>query len=225
MRIEKIEAIIKPFRLGEVMEALTAIGILGMTVSDVKGFGRQKGRTELYRGREYTVDFLPKIKVEIVIPEALADKVAGVIAGAVVGAESRTRGRCCQTASDDGDRTLPTRFHRAPLVREGAVADDEEDLAVGRSVLPEANADQAGEGPCRRSERVERRLIEDRDRDHLEIRERGRQAWQERRIGLVRSRRRNERRLLDLRRGDLRPDDLQLRRIRSGPAAVDDRVG
>jgi nitrogen regulatory protein P-II 1 len=82
MRIEKIEAIIEPFRLGEVMEALTAIGILGMTVSDVKGFGRQKGRTELYRGREYAVDFLPKIKVEIVIPEALADKVAGVIAGA-----------------------------------------------------------------------------------------------------------------------------------------------
>jgi nitrogen regulatory protein P-II 1 len=82
MRIEKIEAIIKPFRLGEVMEALTGIGILGMTVSDVRGFGRQKGRTELYRGREYTVDFLPKIKVEIVIPEALVDKVAGVIAGA-----------------------------------------------------------------------------------------------------------------------------------------------
>jgi nitrogen regulatory protein P-II 1 len=82
MRIEKIEAIIKPFRLGEVMEALTGIGVLGMTVSDVRGFGRQKGRTELYRGREYTVDFLPKIKVEIVIPEGLVDKVAGVIAGA-----------------------------------------------------------------------------------------------------------------------------------------------
>jgi nitrogen regulatory protein P-II 1 len=82
MRIEKIEAIIKPSRLGEVKEALTGIGVLGMTVSDVRGFGRQKGRTELYRGREYTLDFLPKIKVEIVIPEALVDKVAGVIAGA-----------------------------------------------------------------------------------------------------------------------------------------------
>jgi nitrogen regulatory protein P-II 1 len=82
VRIEKIEAIIKPFRLGEVMEALCGIGVLGMTVSDVRGFGRQKGRTELYRGREYTVDFLPKIKLEIVVPEALVDKVAGVIAGA-----------------------------------------------------------------------------------------------------------------------------------------------
>jgi nitrogen regulatory protein P-II 1 len=81
VRIEKIEAIIKPFRLGEVMEALCGIGVLGMTVSDVRGFGRQKGRTELYRGREYTVDFLPKIKLEIVVPEALVDKVAGVIAG------------------------------------------------------------------------------------------------------------------------------------------------
>jgi nitrogen regulatory protein P-II 1 len=82
MRIEKIEAIIKPFRLGEVQEALTGIGVLGMTVSDVRGFGRQKGRAELYRGREYMVDFLPKIKVEIVISEALVEKVTGVIAGA-----------------------------------------------------------------------------------------------------------------------------------------------
>ena len=68
--MKKIEAIIKPFKLNEVKEALHEIGLLGMTVSEVKGFGRQKGHTEIYRGSEYTVDFLPKIKVEIVLPDA-----------------------------------------------------------------------------------------------------------------------------------------------------------
>jgi nitrogen regulatory protein PII len=67
--MKKIEAIIKPFKLTEVKEALQEIGIQGMTVSEVKGFGRQKGHTEIYRGSEYTVDFLPKIKIEIVIPD------------------------------------------------------------------------------------------------------------------------------------------------------------
>lgn len=66
--MKKIEAIIKPFKLEEVKEALTAIGIEGMTVSEVKGFGRQKGHTEIYRGSEYTVDFLPKVKLEIAVP-------------------------------------------------------------------------------------------------------------------------------------------------------------
>ena len=68
--MKKIEAIIKPFKLEEVKDALSEIGIEGMTVSEVKGFGRQKGHTEIYRGSEYTVDFLPKIKIEAVVPDA-----------------------------------------------------------------------------------------------------------------------------------------------------------
>ena len=67
--MRKIEAIIKPFKLDDVREALSEIGITGMTTTEVKGFGRQKGHTELYRGAEYVVDFLPKVKIEIVIPE------------------------------------------------------------------------------------------------------------------------------------------------------------
>ena len=67
--MKKIEAIIKPFKLNDVKEALNGIGILGMTVMEVKGFGRQKGHTEIYRGSEYTVDFLPKIKIETVLPD------------------------------------------------------------------------------------------------------------------------------------------------------------
>jgi nitrogen regulatory protein PII len=67
--MKKIEAIIKPFKLEDVKEALAAMGVEGMTVSEVKGFGRQKGHTEIYRGSEYTVDFLPKIKIEIVLPD------------------------------------------------------------------------------------------------------------------------------------------------------------
>ena len=67
--MKKIEAIIKPFKLNEVKDALHELGLLGMTVSEVKGFGRQKGHTEIYRGSEYTVDFLPKIKIEIILPD------------------------------------------------------------------------------------------------------------------------------------------------------------
>jgi len=77
--MKKIEAIIKPFKLDEVKTALTDLHIEGMTVSEVKGFGRQKGHTEIYRGSEYTVDFLPKIKIEIVLPDALADQAVAVI--------------------------------------------------------------------------------------------------------------------------------------------------
>ncbi len=77
--MKKIEAIIKPFKLDEVKEALNEIGIKGITVSEVKGFGRQKGHTELYRGTEYVVDFLPKIKLEIVVKEDLAPKVVETI--------------------------------------------------------------------------------------------------------------------------------------------------
>lgn len=68
--MKKIEAIIKPFKLEDVKEALSSLGVEGMTVSEVKGFGRQKGHTEIYRGSEYTVDFLPKIKIEVVLPDA-----------------------------------------------------------------------------------------------------------------------------------------------------------
>lgn len=72
--MKKIEAIIKPFKLEEVKDALADLGIEGMTVSEVKGFGRQKGHTEIYRGSEYTVDFLPKIKIEVVLGEDLVEK-------------------------------------------------------------------------------------------------------------------------------------------------------
>ena len=80
--MKKVEAIIKPFKLDEVKEALHEIGIQGLTVTEVKGFGRQKGHTELYRGAEYVVDFLPKIKLEIVVADDVADKVVDAIVGA-----------------------------------------------------------------------------------------------------------------------------------------------
>jgi nitrogen regulatory protein P-II 1 len=80
--MKKVEAIIKPFKLDEVKEALNQIGIQGITVSEVKGFGRQKGHTELYRGAEYVVDFLPKIKVELVVTDEMAPKVIDAIQGA-----------------------------------------------------------------------------------------------------------------------------------------------
>lgn len=80
--MKKIEAIIKPFKLDEVKEALNEIGIKGITVSEVKGFGRQKGHTELYRGTEYVVDFLPKIKMEIVVKEEMVAKVVETIVAA-----------------------------------------------------------------------------------------------------------------------------------------------
>jgi len=77
--MKKVEAIIKPFKLDEVKEALQDVGIQGLTVSEVKGFGRQKGHTELYRGAEYVVDFLPKIKLEIIVADADAAKVVEAI--------------------------------------------------------------------------------------------------------------------------------------------------
>jgi nitrogen regulatory protein P-II 1 len=80
--MQKVEAIIKPFKLDEVKEALNAIGVQGITVSEVKGFGRQKGHTELYRGAEYVVDFLPKIKLEVVAPDDLIPKVVSAIQAA-----------------------------------------------------------------------------------------------------------------------------------------------
>ena len=80
--MKKIEAIIKPFKLEEVKDALAEIGVEGMTVTEVKGFGRQKGHTEIYRGSEYTVDFLPKVKIEIVTSDEVTDKAVAAIVGA-----------------------------------------------------------------------------------------------------------------------------------------------
>jgi len=77
--MKKIEAVIKPFKLDEVKDALNEIGIQGMTITEVKGYGRQKGHTELYRGAEYVIDFLPKVKIEMTVPDQLAGEVIGVI--------------------------------------------------------------------------------------------------------------------------------------------------
>jgi nitrogen regulatory protein PII len=77
--MKKIEAIIKPFKLEEVKDALTELGVYGMTVSEVRGFGRQKGHKEAYRGTEYTIEFVPKTKIEVVVSDALADKVIETI--------------------------------------------------------------------------------------------------------------------------------------------------
>lgn len=110
--MKKIEAIIKPFKLDEVKEALSSVGIEGMTISEVKGFGRQKGHTEIYRGSEYTVDFLPKIKIELVLPESeTAQAVDAIIKAAKTGkigdgkifvtsVESATRIRTGETGED-----------------------------------------------------------------------------------------------------------------------------
>jgi nitrogen regulatory protein PII len=85
-RMKKIEAIVKPFKLEEVKDALYDLGIEGMTISEVKGFGRQKGHTEIYRGSEYTVDFLPKIKIEIVVSDSIVDSaVAAIVKAAKTG--------------------------------------------------------------------------------------------------------------------------------------------
>jgi nitrogen regulatory protein P-II 1 len=80
--MKKIEAIIKPFKLEEVKDALREAGVEGLTVTEVKGFGRQKGHTEIYRGAEYTVDFLPKIKLDVVVTDELVEKVVAAILGA-----------------------------------------------------------------------------------------------------------------------------------------------
>ncbi len=72
--MKKVEAVVKPFKLDEVREALSELGVTGLTVTEVKGFGRQKGHTELYRGAEYVVDFLPKVKVEVVLPDDLVER-------------------------------------------------------------------------------------------------------------------------------------------------------
>jgi nitrogen regulatory protein P-II 1 len=110
--MKKIEAIIKPFKLDEVKEALHDVGVSGITVTEAKGFGRQKGHTELYRGAEYVVDFLPKVKLEVVVDDAMAPRVVEAIAAAaqtgrigdgkifVMPVESALRIRTGETDSD-----------------------------------------------------------------------------------------------------------------------------
>jgi len=110
--MKRIDAIIKPFKLEDVKEVLTELGIVGMTVTEVKGFGRQKGHTEIYRGSEYTVDFLPKLKLELVVPDDLAAQAVAAITGAaatgqigdgkifVSTVESATRIRTGETGED-----------------------------------------------------------------------------------------------------------------------------
>ena len=82
MKLKKLEAIIKPFKLAEVREALTDLGIEGMTVTEVKGFGRQKGHTEIYRGNEYSVDFVPKIKIEVVLIDSMVENTIAAVVNA-----------------------------------------------------------------------------------------------------------------------------------------------
>ena len=79
MKLKKLEAIIKPFKLAEVKEALSDLGIEGMTVTEVKGFGRQKGHTEIYRGSEYTVDFVPKVKIEVVLIDSMVENTISAV--------------------------------------------------------------------------------------------------------------------------------------------------
>jgi nitrogen regulatory protein P-II 1 len=95
--MKKIEAIIKPFKMEDVKEALTEIGVEGMTVSEVKGFGRQKGHTEIYRGSEYTVDFLPKVKFEIVVSDDRVQRaVDAIVQSAKTGRSATARFSCSQ---------------------------------------------------------------------------------------------------------------------------------
>ena len=102
--MKKIEAVIKPFKLDDVKEALNELGVVGMTVTEVRGFGRQKGHTELYRGSEYTIDFLPKVKVEVVVADSVADKVVvGDLQSRPGPAPSATaRSSCCRSARPSG---------------------------------------------------------------------------------------------------------------------------
>jgi nitrogen regulatory protein P-II 1 len=84
--MKKIEAVIKPFKLDDVRESLSEVGVTGLTVTEVKGFGRQKGHTELYRGAEYVIDFLPKVKIELIVPDGQVDRcVEGIVAAARTG--------------------------------------------------------------------------------------------------------------------------------------------
>jgi len=110
--MKKIEAIIKPFKLDDVREALSGIGITGMTATEVKGFGRQKGHTELYRGAEYVVDFLPKVKIEIVVSDAQADSCIETIMDAA------------RTGKIGDGKIFVTRIDRVVRIRTGDLDDE-----------------------------------------------------------------------------------------------------
>ena len=112
--MKKVEAIIKPFKLDEVKEALSSIGVQGLTVSEVKGFGRQKGHTELYRGAEYVVDFLPKVKLEIIVADESATQVVETIERAARTGTNR-RWQDLRNA-DGGGRSYPDRRARSQCV-------------------------------------------------------------------------------------------------------------
>jgi nitrogen regulatory protein P-II 1 len=109
--MKKIEAIIKPFKLDEAKEALSAVGAQGITVSEVKGFGRQKGHTELYRGAEYVVDFLPKIKLEIVVSDDMVEKVTGCLQEA------------CRTGRIGDGKIFVMPIEKAVRIRTGEIGD------------------------------------------------------------------------------------------------------
>jgi nitrogen regulatory protein P-II 1 len=110
--VKKIEAIIKPFKLDEVKEALHEIGVSGITVTEAKGFGRQKGHTELYRGAEYVVDFLPKVKLEVVVSDDQAERVVEAIAAAA------------QTGRIGDGKIFVTAIESALRIRTGETNDD-----------------------------------------------------------------------------------------------------
>jgi nitrogen regulatory protein P-II 1 len=110
--MKKIEAIVKPFKLDEVKEALQDVGLQGITVTEAKGFGRQKGHTELYRGAEYVVDFLPKVKVEVVVPDHLADKAIEAIRNAA------------QTGRIGDGKIFVTNIEQAIRIRTGESGDE-----------------------------------------------------------------------------------------------------
>ncbi len=110
--MKKIEAIIKPFKLDEVKEALHEVGVSGITVTEAKGFGRQKGHTELYRGAEYVVDFLPKVKIEIVLEDALVDRAVEAIQAAA------------KTGQIGDGKIFVTDIHHAVRIRTGETDSD-----------------------------------------------------------------------------------------------------
>ncbi len=105
--MKKIEAIVKPFKLDEVREALVAVGVSGMTVSEVKGFGRQKGHKETYRGAEYKIEFVPKVKIELVIPDSNESKVVGALVAAA------------KTGSIGDGKIFVTQLNEAVRIRTG----------------------------------------------------------------------------------------------------------
>ena len=112
MIMKKVEAIIKPFKLDEVKDKLNELGVKGITVTEVKGFGRQKGHTELYRGAEYVVDFLPKIKMEIVLADSLAEDVVSAIA------------KAAQTGRIGDGKIFITNLEEAVRIRTGERGED-----------------------------------------------------------------------------------------------------